>query len=209
MMSLIPFDSHTVEEVFLLCAVGGTLFFALRVALLLLGGFSVGELDLNGDGVVDAQELSAGYGSAETDVAFKLFSLNSISSFLLMFGWVGLAAHRQYQLGDTLSLLAAILGGLLLMGLTAYLFILARKLTSRGSEFSLEKTVGKTATVYLRIPPGGRGKIHISINGLLHELDAELDKQSGEQSTIASFSPVLITKVAGPSLVQVTRCSSH
>ncbi|MDR2034697.1 MAG: hypothetical protein LBP89_08745 [Helicobacteraceae bacterium] len=62
-------------NVFWIAALAGTLFFILRVALSIVGGF--------GDDMSD--ELVA------TEGAFKLLTLNSIAGFIAMFGWAGLA----------------------------------------------------------------------------------------------------------------------
>ena len=45
---------------------------------------------------------------------------------------------------------------------------------SENNSFKIENTINKTAEVYLTIPEtkSGKGKIQISVNGSLHELDA-------------------------------------
>ncbi|MDR1211075.1 MAG: hypothetical protein LBK40_02460, partial [Spirochaetaceae bacterium] len=79
-------------------AIFGSVFFVLRVVLFVVGGFGAdtdgGEPVLDDDPVhlSHSRELEA------SDGAFKLLSLNSVTGFIAMFGWAGLAAYSQYGL---------------------------------------------------------------------------------------------------------------
>lgn len=204
-MPFISSNPSNMEYTFWMCAVGGTLFFLLRVMVAVVGGFGHDDFDTDGHGDVHAHDVDGhdahdGHGH-ESDVAFKLLSLNSVSAFIMMFGWAGLTAYSEYQLGNFLSFLIALVVGFITMMLTSYLFVLAHKLTSEGANFKIEQTVGQTAKVYQRIPANGRGKIHITVNGMLRELDA---LSEGDEE-IESFNPVTITEVVAPSLVRVKK----
>ncbi len=200
----------SVEYAFWMCALAGTLFFVLRVMLIVVGGFGgddlsgghdMGHVDTSG---MDAHDMTDSSSVHDSDVAFKLLSLNSISAFIMMFGWAGLAAAKQHQLGAALSTLVAFTAGFVMMVLTSYLFVLARKFTTEGADFRIEKVIGKTAKVYMRIPENGRGKVHITVDNLLRELDAETE----DGKAVDSFASVTITEAVGPSLVKVRPLSN-
>ncbi|MDR2100156.1 MAG: hypothetical protein LBP40_04925 [Campylobacteraceae bacterium] len=158
--------------IFWAAAIFGSIFFVLRVITSIVGGF--------GDDSMDA-----------TDDAFKLLSLNSITSFIAMFGWSGLAAYSQYQFSFFVSLAVAMICGIITMFITAFLFKQAMRLKSDGVVFDVNQAVGQSGEVYMKIPKDGSGKITFSLNGMKHEFDAV----SEESCDIDSFQKVVITKV--------------
>jgi hypothetical protein len=180
-------------------AIFGSVFFILRVILFVVGGFGadVPDDDLSLDGgpaeFEHSQDLEASEG------AFKLLSLNSITGFIAMFGWAGLAAYSQYGLPLPAALLIAGLAGFLVLIITAGLFYFAMKLKSPGAEFDIRDAVGITAEVYLQISPPKTGRISFPVNGVKHEADAV----SGNGTVIQSFEKVRITKVIDSRTVAV------
>lgn len=177
-------------KVFWLCAMGGTLFFVLRVILLVVAG------DTNDIG----DDLVIGHHSS--DHAFEVFSVNSISAFIMMFGWAGLTFYLQMGLSAVFALGGALAVGVLAMYLTVWLFRQAAKLVSRGEEFKIERLVGTTATVYQQIPAQGTGKINASVpNGITRELMAV----SEDKTAIASFQKVQVVKVVDQNTVSVRK----
>lgn len=82
---------------------------------------------------------------------------------------------------------------------TAYLFALALKLTSDGSVFSLESTVGQNASVYERIPAEGFGRVQMNVSGMLREIQAVSEKKI----PIESFQRVTVTRVIDSETVAV------
>jgi hypothetical protein len=190
------------ETTFWVCAIGGTVFFALRIVLVVFTGF--GDFGFHADGLGDGggDALGVDHDMAhDSDVAFQFLSVNSLTAFVMMFGWAGLAAYKQYGFGYFITGLIAVLAGVGMMLITSYLFVLARKLTTQGAGFSLSQAVGENASVYLRIPEGGTGKIQLNLNGILREIEA----QSASGESIESFTNVKVLRVLGPSLVQVAR----
>jgi Zn-dependent protease with chaperone function len=169
--------------IFWIAAVAGSIFFILRVAVSIVGGF-------DGD---TADELDA------TDGAFKLLSLNSVTSFVAIFGWVGLASFYQFKLSLLISVGIAVIFGFLAMLITTWLFRLAMKLKSGGAVFDIKDTVGQIGEVYIRIPLGGVGRIIFTTNGIKHEFDAIAENES----IIDSFERVVITRVIDSHTVAV------
>ncbi|MBI4582423.1 MAG: hypothetical protein HY717_00120 [Planctomycetes bacterium] len=205
-MSFLQGASGT-ELVFWAFALSGTLFFALRVMVMIVGGFGadsdVGPADLGGGH--DVHDVGAdGHHSHDlqaTDPAFKLVSINSITGFLMMFGWGGLTAYSQFQLGATVSILIAFAAGLLTMAVTASLFKFVHRLSSPGDVYTIDKTVGCVGSVYMKIPAQGRGKVQVICNGVTRFVDAL--SESGVE--IDSFQEVQITKVVDPMTVMVRK----
>jgi hypothetical protein len=179
-------------------AIFGSVFFILRVVLFVVGGFGADVDDgspLDGESaqLAHSQELEA------SDGAFKLLSLNSITGFIAMFGWAGLAAYSQYGLPFPVALLIAGGSGLGVLFITAALFYFAMRLKSPGAEFDINRAVGSTAEVYLRIAPSGMGKISFVVNGTKRECNAV----SGSGEAIPSFEKVTITGVVDSHTVKV------
>ena len=190
-------DATGTEITFWLCALGGTLFFVLRVLLVLVAGLGSEGFDVDHDGHIDTHA----HDGVDSDTAFKLISFNSISGFAMMFGWAGLTSYVQFALGPWISVVLAGLVGFLTMVLTAYMFKWAYKLTSDGADFNLEQLVGKTGQVYQRIPADGQGKIQIGHNDMLREVFAQ--SESGKD--IESFATVEVRRVISPTVVSVQR----
>ncbi|MDP1607821.1 MAG: hypothetical protein Q8L98_00730 [Chlamydiales bacterium] len=158
------------DPVFGYCALLGTSLFAIQLIL----NFLIG--DVEGDGVLQ----------------FKWLSKQALTGFLMMFGWIGLTCKKEFQVSMPVTILFAVLGGMVAVFLIGYLFALAKKLKSEGSVFRLEEAIGKEATVYQRIPKGGSGKITLS----LHDLSYEIDAISQLAEEIPSFAQVqIINKV--------------
>lgn len=177
-------------KVFWYCAIGGTAFFMIRLVMMLIGH----DFDSHGDGGIHMDTHS--------DAAFQLFSINSVTSFLMMFGWGGLTAYIQFKLGSTLSILIAIFVGIAAMFTIALIFKLAMRLVSKGEEFKIEDTVGLNASVYQRIPAEGSGKVNVSLpGGILKELDAI----SEEKVVIDSFKTVKVVKVIDNKTISVRK----
>ncbi|MBS0648812.1 MAG: hypothetical protein JSS10_06285 [Verrucomicrobia bacterium] len=150
---------------------------------------------LAGSGLFTLQFLLSLFGVGDDHDAFdaahfKWLTKQTLTGFLMFFGWVGLTCKREFELSAVASAGWAIGGGLAAVFATALIFKMARKLHSAGTVFKIEETLGKEAVVYQRIPSHGSGKISIS----LHHHTYELDAISLNQEEIVSFTPVQIVK---------------
>jgi hypothetical protein len=170
-------------NIFWIAALAGSAFFVLRVVVSIVGGF-----DSDGGDEADT-----------TEGAFKLLSLNSITSFIEMFGWVGLACLYQFKLSLLISVVIAVICGFFAMFITAWLFKLAMKLKSGGAVFNIKDSIGQHGEVYARIPLGGVGRAAFIINGTRHEFDAVAEDEIG----IDSFERVVITRIIDARTVAV------
>lgn len=133
-----------------------------------------------------------------TDAPFQLFSLRNLINFLLGFSWTGISFYHTIP-NATLLILVALAVGVLFV----YIFFLViRQIQKLGEDnsFKFSQTLNKTAEVYLTIPgnKAGKGKIMVSINGSMRELDAMTEKEK-----IPSGAVVKIVKVENDNILIV------
>lgn len=132
----------------------------------------------------------------DTGGAVSLFSIRSLVNFFVGFGWAGVTFINS-GLPLWLVYIIAIAIGFAF----AYLYIYMRrkmmKLEHNGA-FRITDCIGLEADVYLRIPAqrSGRGKVQVSINGSVLELDAVT-----EGDALPSGSRIKVTAVEGNILV--------
>ena len=154
----------------------------------------MGDID-SGDADVD---FSTDTDSLDDAGSMHLLSIRNIFYFLLGFGWAGVSLWNSIP--NTIILcIAAILVGCLFVGIFIFLFRQMMKLQSNGA-FNINDAVGKVCDVYLRIPGEnqGLGKVQISFNGSVQELDA---RTAGEQ--IPSGAKVRVLRVIEKKVLEV------
>ena len=145
--------------IYLMMALVGTVFFVLRLIFALFFG---GDADVDGD-----------LADVGGDGSFSLFSLLSILAFFMGAGWMGLTCRIDWDLNSMVSAAAATAFGFTLMLMASGMMAYARKL-SRNVEYDPATAVGKSASVYMRIPAkgDGKGKIQVTVSGRLKTMDA-------------------------------------
>jgi hypothetical protein len=158
------------------------------VCALLGGATLLLQLVLGLAGVVDGHHFDFSHHDHPATAGLDLFSIRSLAAGVAFFGvgglfgiWLGIGGLLAIPIG-------IVTGGAALAGTAAVLRGMAR-LESDGSVLT-EEAIGETGTVYLAIPDGGRGKVHVVLRGRLAELDAV--SRSG---AIPTGSPVLVTDV--------------
>ena len=175
-------------QVFWTCAIAASVVFVIQNALMLMG---IGDMDSDVDadvstdfdvhGDVDAgdADISSGHTGHEGTLGsagiFSLFTLRNFINFFLGFGWGGISLAPLIE-NKTLLVVASICCGLLFVGVFVVLMRAILKLEHNGA-FHIQDCVGLVASVYLRIPAHreGAGKVQVSVNGAVHELDAFTD----------------------------------
>lgn len=75
-------NKMTLTNIYLILAWFGTIVFGIRIILMLFGGDSFDDTDIDVDGDADISVDESG-------ITFQVISLNSILGFITMFGWVG------------------------------------------------------------------------------------------------------------------------
>jgi hypothetical protein len=176
---------------FLYCAIGGGVLFLVQLVLSALGAGDA-DLDFGGGG-----DSSTGHTSADT--AFKVLSLQGLTAFFAMFGLVGMALYDESKTGPVVAVFGAFVAGSFTTWLIARIFRAAISLQGSGT-LDLKKAVGATGTVYLRIAPEKPGKVTVSVQGRLIQLDAVSQTQ-----TLETGSEVRVERVLADGSVSVVR----
>lgn len=156
-----------------------SLIFVIQTVMTFAGADSSDGLDADFDG-----DLSG------ADAPFQLFSLRNLINFLLGFSWTGISFYQIIQNKFLLITLSLFVGALFL-----YLFFaIVRQIQklAENNSFTIAKTLNKTAEVYLTIPANksGKGKIIVSVNGALHELEALTNHDAIPSGTIVKITAI-------------------
>lgn len=165
-------------QTFWVCAIGGSAIFIIQALLTMIGMDST-DVDVDYDGA-DTMDLGG---------SISLFSIKNFVNFIVGFGWAGVCLADLIDNKVTLSLIATLVG----IGFVAMFFYLrkqTKKLEHNGA-FRIEDCIGKTVNVYLRIPAqkSGTGKVQVSLNGSVHEINAMTEGDalpSGQKAVISS-----------------------
>jgi len=175
------------EIFFLICAIVGGFFVLAKLIMQFIGAGA--DIDTDLDTGIDTQHV-------DSDIGFKALSMHGLTSFLMMFGLVGLALYRQNRAGMFLSVLGASVAGLLSVWVIGRIFTSIGKLQSSGN-LATASAIGSTGTVYLGIPRGGTGRVSINFRGRLREFDAN----SADGEAIATGTPIRVVRVEASVLV--------
>lgn len=160
-------------------AIPASVIFLIQTVLTFIGSDSTDGLEPDFDG-----DLDDGHGP------FQLFSLRNLINFLLGFGWSGISFYEWIDNKQLLIGLSLVVGSAFV-----YVFFLVIRQIQKLAEdnsFKITSTLAKTAEVYIPIPgnKAGKGKVLISINGTVRELDAV-----SETDRIASNTLVKVIKI--------------
>jgi len=142
--------------------------------------------------------LDVAFDSDHHDSPFQLYSLRNLINFLLGFSWTGISFYNSIRSAFVLTSISIAVGILFV-----YLFFILIKQIHKLSEdnsFKFSNTLNKTAEVYLNIPAhkNGKGKVLISVNGSIHELDAMTEHES-----IPNGSIVIVERIEGNNILIV------
>ncbi len=176
--------------------IGGTLFI-LRTLLMFAGGLGEGDLDLGHDFDADLDtHFDIETDHLDTDVGFKLLSLQGITAFFMMFGLVGLATfHSGWSV--LLTLFAGTVAGLFTVWVISYQFAMMSRLQSQGN-INLRNAIGEVGTVYLTLKANGSGQVRVTVQGALKIFTAV----AADKKKIATGAKVRVTDVvSGNTLV--------
>jgi hypothetical protein len=111
----------------------------------------------------------------DAGVGFQFISVKNFFAFFTVFGWVGLACIYG-ELPSWATILISTIAGILMMTVMASIYYFMGKLTETGT-LNINSAIGKTATVYLFIPPKRKatGKVQLKLQGY-RTLDAMTDE---------------------------------
>ncbi|MBN2511570.1 MAG: NfeD family protein [Sedimentisphaerales bacterium] len=184
------------ELVFVLCAILGGGLFVVRLILMFLGG-GHGDTDATAVDYPDAGGADFHHDMSDSsDLSFKSLSLQGLTAFFMMFGLVGWAMLRQSKLPAGISLIGAAAAGAGTVWLVKQIFRWAGALQSSGT-LNLHNAVGCEGTVYLTIKPGQTGKVQVTVQGRLMELDA----RSESDQEIKTGEPIRVVHISNNILI--------
>ncbi len=164
------------------CAVIASIIFVIQFILTLFG-IDHGDLSTDFD-IHDGSTMDLGG-------TINLFTIKNLIGFLMGFGWAGVCFYNSIS-STFLLILSSFAVGCLFVAMFILIYKQTRKL-DRNNTFCINDCLNKTASVYLRIPAGGegKGKVQISINGSVHEIDALTDEDGIKSGTIVKIVEVL------------------
>lgn len=150
-------------------------------------GSALGDLDVDFDVDTDVD--------FDTDAAGEAagVSMLAIASFISAFGAFGLIAVTLLGASGVASLIAALLGGLV-MGLAAQAFFVYILSPTVSSEVHQTRLIGMAAEIITPIPSGGIGQIALVVEGSRMTYSARATAQ-GE--AYARGTPVRIERIVG------------
>ena len=181
------------QKVFWACALISSVLFVIQLLLLIIG---VDSDSTDADVSTDVPDFDGD--TTDLGGGFSLFSIKNMINFLVGFGWAGVCFHKHIE-SPYLLTLAALAVGLAFIGMFFLIYRQTRKFESNGA-FRIKDCIDKTADVYLRIPAKGegKGKIQISVNGSVHEIDA-----IAEDSMISTGAKVRVVEIIDNTTVRV------
>ncbi|MCU0322245.1 MAG: serine protease [Chitinophagaceae bacterium] len=137
---------------------------------------------------------------ADGDSPFQLFSFRNLINFLLGFSWAGISFYSTIENKTVLVIIAFLIGASFLV---AFFFIIQQlQKLAEDNTFSIKNTLHKTGEVYLTIPAEkkGKGKVLISVNGAVHELNAVTNG-----NTLASGEIIRVINILDDNLLLVEK----
>jgi len=162
------------DQVLFAFALIGSLLFVVQLLMMLIGG-GEGDADAGHAGDVadapDADVVDSHMTHADSDAAFKVFSVQGTVAFFMMLGWVGLAAGRTFGLGTAASVGLGLAAGVIANLLMAKVFQGFKRMQSSGT-MDLANAVGQEGAVYLSIKVDQPGKVQVTVQQHLKVFDA-------------------------------------
>ena len=156
------------EMTYWITALLGSVIFIFIFIMTFTGSDIDGDLDID----VEAGDVSDG------GVGFQFFTFKNVVAFFTIFGWTGVTCLDN-DVSSELTLIIAIIAGLLMMVATSALFFWINSLAESGT-LQISNAIGQVGEVYL--PIGAKrsqiGKVSIKVQGSLRELEALTDDEN-------------------------------
>lgn len=171
---------NVMQKIYFCIGLAATVLLIAQIVLMLFGLGDGGDvdIDLDGDGVPDV--------SVDASDGFNVFTLRGLTAFFAIGGWVG------YTLADdniTLAVILSLVSGTIALLAMAFVMKALMKTRSDGN-IDIAKSVGKTAEVYLTVPPAGKG--YGKINLTLEERFVEINAQQKGETPISTGAQVKV-----------------
>ena len=162
------------------CALLASFVFLVQFILTLLG-MDHTDMDVDFDGS-DTMDLGNG---------MNIFTMKNLVNFIMGFGWAGVCLKDSIS-NNILLIAVSVLVGMAFVAMFVFIYAKTRKLEKNGA-FNIKDCQDRTAQVYIRIPAGGegKGKVQISLNGSVQELDAITDEDAIPSGTTVKIIEVI------------------
>lgn len=155
-----------------------------------IAGDMAHDVDIDGhdSALMDVHsDSNDGQNMDNSDVSFKFVSLQGLTAFFMMFGWVGLAMIRDSALPGWAAVIGGLLAGVFTVYVLAFIFRCVMGLQSDGT-MRIKTALGSGGTVYCRIPVEGAGQVQVEVDGRLKVFDAistsKEEIKTGDQITV-------------------------
>jgi len=160
--------------------------------------FDVHDFEAHDD--VNTDHESFIHGHHHNDSGLRIFTVRSIIAFFSIFGWMGIVL-TDWKVNAVLTVIVSSSAGFASMAVMAFFFKFAMTLQSSGN-INQQNALGKTATVYIPIPPNrtGKGKINAIVQNRFTEMDAVTDSDS----YIRTGTEVVCVSVSNQNIICVT-----
>jgi membrane protein implicated in regulation of membrane protease activity len=114
-----------------------------------------------------------------------MISFRTVIAFMVGFGWAGAIALEQ-GLPVILAIAAALAAGTVFMVVVYWLMRSIYKLSDSGN-VDLKNAAGQSGTVYLPVPPAGKGmgQVQVTVQGRLREMSCVTDGDAALPTGVA------------------------
>lgn len=136
---------------------------------------------------------------------YQFFTIKNMIVFFTMFGWIGLASHYS-GINKLASMLLALAGGTIVI-LLMFVVIKSMSRLRHNGAMQLTNALNQTGSTYLFIPANrsGVGKVHIKVQGTLHELPAMTD----DDKEIATGKLIRVKNIINDRILLVTLAENN
>jgi hypothetical protein len=149
---------------------------------------------------VDADLAGGDTGHPGADASFKVLSLQGITTFVMMFGLVGMAMRVDEQASALVSLTIAVAAGAGSTWVIGRIFFYFTRLQSSGN-LDMKTALGATGQVYLTVGPDKTGKVTVTVGNRSLTLDAIVE--TGE--TLVTGTPIKVARVISDTTVSIEK----
>ena len=172
------------SKALLITAIFSTVLFLGRLILLLTLGDHHSIFDIHADS------------NDSSGIMFEMFSLQSISIFVMSFSWMGFLARTKWYLGFVFIILISLIFAFAMMFLLAYLMFKMKGLNDI-KEFDIYECIGSCGKAYTNLKPNEIGQVQIVADGKLMTMNA-INKSN---EAISSFKPIIVTNIEDDTLI--------
>jgi len=150
-------------------AIPSTLIFVILSILTLVGGDTDTDVETEVDADVDG-DMNADAEAENSHSFFKMFSLKFTLNFIMVFTWLTIFCV-DHMIPKFLAIIVGIAGGFAFAWFISWLLKMFMKLQADNTPDYRDAT-GQTISVYLTVPPTGRGSIKVNVGGAMKVIDA-------------------------------------